>query len=100
MTRLTEDPTKEHKTAVEAGNEENSKHMSSIPDHGLVPPVRAGACRAHPAKEAPDREEAARRQSWKRSCLYSLCTFTVRWVNSEHRTLNTEAHCDCYCHPD
>lgn len=61
MTRLTEGPTKEHTTAVEAGNEENSKHMSSIPDHGLVPPVRAGACRAHPAKEAPDTEEAARR---------------------------------------
>lgn len=91
MTRLTEDPTTEHKTAAEAGNEENSKHMSSIPDHGLVPPVRAGACRAHPAKEAPDREEAARRQELETKLpllfMHLYCKMgEFRAQDTEHRS--------------
>lgn len=62
MTRLTEGPTKKHNSTIEAGNEENSKPMSSIPDHRLLPTVlRAGACGAHPTKEAWEREEGARR---------------------------------------
>ena len=62
MTRLTEGPTKKHNTTIEAGNEENSKHMSSIPDHRLRRTVlRAGACRARPTEEAHEREEGARR---------------------------------------
>jgi len=68
MTRLTEGPTKKHNTTIKAGNEENSKHMSSIPDRGRLPTVlRAGACRARPTSEAQGREgePGDQRQSWK-----------------------------------
>lgn len=67
---LTQVPTKKQDATIEAGKEEeNAKHVSSIPAACLLPAaLRAGACRAHLNSEALEREKGARRQEgrvWK-----------------------------------